>query len=338
MRIVMIAKHPCIRIVKQALPLIFRGHEVHLIAEAVPQYGEYFTSVGLYTNLEQLHELIRGSRGADIYHCHNEPSWFVICVKDVLGDVPTILDVHDAMLTRNDTVLTDERVNFRLADGLIFSSEATAKLMVGALELTQPTMTLFSMCPESWYRIDSGAWRGGIVYEGRVDLPQDIEEGLIPEYFKYADFTELAVCLRNLKIPFCLYNTENSKEATKHYHGLAICRNPLVLHDLIPQLSNYEWGITGNIIKHKIYQYALSNKVFEYIAAGLPVLALKAPYAGKFVEDNGLGISIETIQELGDIKERYHEIRKQVILNRMNWTMENHIQRLETFYKEVKGN
>jgi len=43
----------------------------------------------------------------------------------------------------------------------------------------------------------------------------------------------------------------------------------------------------------KNFYYALPNKIFEYMAAGLPVLAANFPEARKMVEENGIGLCFD---------------------------------------------
>ena len=43
----------------------------------------------------------------------------------------------------------------------------------------------------------------------------------------------------------------------------------------------------------KNFYYALPNKIFEYLASGLPVLAANYPEAHKMVEGNGVGLCFD---------------------------------------------
>jgi hypothetical protein len=138
MIIAMIAGHACIRVQKMAIPLIERGHTVHLISKRTPGYFEQYDTISKCPTTRQFLRAIEVySKSVDLFHCHNEPSWFVTAVKETT-DRPVILDVHDSYLTRltreeSDLLEKDghrplrisyeERNNFQMADGLVFCSK-----------------------------------------------------------------------------------------------------------------------------------------------------------------------------------------------------------------------
>src|SRR3954471_20487817 len=97
LKIVMLSRHGCFRVMKEALPLIARGHEVHLIVNQLTQGSEHFTTVCVYQELDQLYSAIRFyAKDADIFHAHNEPAWFVSVCKDIGVKQPVVLDIHDS--------------------------------------------------------------------------------------------------------------------------------------------------------------------------------------------------------------------------------------------------
>src|SRR4051812_34865532 len=96
----MVSGHGCIRVHKMALPLINRGHDVHLIAGKVPSFWQNYKTFSLCADIDQYQEAIKLHKDADVFHCHNEPSWFVTAVKEVC-DKPVLLDVHDSYLARH---------------------------------------------------------------------------------------------------------------------------------------------------------------------------------------------------------------------------------------------
>lgn len=353
LKIVMVANHCCVRVPKMAIPLINRGHEVHLITARMRNLDEFYASVLYYTDQDQLYNSIKLHKDADIFHVHNEPSWYVTAIKDVLGDVPVVLDVHDSMLVRFNLetdkpdltpkdpykkvviISADERNNFQLADALVFPSAPMSKHVRDVFDLKQPNLVLYSMLPKGWGKIDSYEFLGGITYEGRVDLPYEIESGKELPCFAYADFTELADQLKEKGIPLFLYMADPSKEKREHYRGKALWGGEHPLDVLLTKLGRHDWGFCGHTREFEIHKYAMCNKLFEYVAAGVPVIAMNAPCMGKFVEKHGLGIQVKSIDELAERWQESRELRKSVVLNRHKWWMENHIERLEKLYRQV---
>ena len=144
MNIVMVANHACVRVQKMAIPLIEKGHDVHLIANKIPSYIEYYDSFSRYEDLKQLINSVRiYAKTADVFHAHNEPSWFATIIKENTN-VPVVMDVHDSYLARITPeeeekakeegkncirVTTEERNNFQVADGLNFPGESFGELI-----------------------------------------------------------------------------------------------------------------------------------------------------------------------------------------------------------------
>lgn len=341
MKIVMVARHCCIRVQKMALPLMSRGHEVHVITNKYPAFGEKYDSVAMYQNHEQLEAAIRLHRDADIFHVHNEPSWYITVVKQTLGDVPVVLDVHDSMLVRikpdappdKVRISVDERNNFQLADGLNFVNEPMANLVRDEFGLKQPYSVLPSYVPKGLYRVDPWKYLGGVVYEGRIDLPKEITKDM--EFFSYCDYTELANEFSQQGMGFNLYTPRQDPAIQTHYQEIAMWRGSYPFDSLIRKIGRHDWGLVGNIGKHPAWEYALPNKLFEYIAAGVPVVAMNAPLCGEFVEEHGFGISVDNVQELKERWTEHRPCRRNIAIKGKRFAMDEHIHKIEKLYGEV---
>lgn len=341
MKIVKVARHGCVRVAKEAMPLLDRGYDVHIISNKLPMFGEFFKSSTIYQNTAQLEDAIKLHGDADVFHCHNEPSWFVTVVKQVLPHVPVVLDVHDSMLIRVEPddesqvrISVDERNNLKLSDAHVFVSNGMSLTCREEFHLDQPCIVLPSYVPRSLYRFDSWQWLGGLVYEGRIDLPEEIEKEEMP-FFKYCEYTALSKALSNAGIKFNLYTPRSDERIQKHYGDNAIWQGSYPFDQLIRKLGRHDWGLVGNIDYHPAWQYAMPNKLFEYMAAGIPIVALNAKAAGEFVEDLGIGMSVETVD---DIRRRWDErdkCRKTLIECRYDWCMDEHIYKLEDLYDNI---
>jgi len=317
------------------------GHNVHCLAWKIPSFAERYKTFSLYNNLDQLYELIKLHKDADIFHVHNEPSWFVTAVKSVLPDKPVVLDAHDSMLirvkpedTKNVRISVDERNNFQLADGLVFVSEPMREACMKEFGLTQPHVVLPSYVPKELYRLDSWKWIGGIVYEGRIDLPDEIGTEELA-FFAYCDYTKLAEELTKRDIPLHLYTPRKDGKTAKHYEGKAFWRGSYPYTTLIRKIGRHNWGLVGNLGEHMVWQYAMPNKLFEYLAAGIPIIALNADRAGDFVEEHGFGIKVSTVDEIVDRWAEHRQCRQNVTFKRFDWCMDNHIHKIEELYKKL---
>lgn len=348
----MVAGHCCIRVQKMAIPLIEKGHNVHLVGMKIPSFYEQYKTFTLCNDVGQMIDALKVyARGADVdlFHCHNEPSWFVSMLKEIT-DKPVILDVHDSYLARSTPeeatealdkgekhvrVSTEERNNFQMADALVFPGDAFRSLVCNEFKLEQPALTLPSYVPERFYKYATKDWHGGLVYEGKVNVPSETKG--FNSGFSYCDYTELAQKTHDMGMDLHLYSARDDEKFRKHYGETAFIHAPLAFEDLMNAISRHDWGLVGNVAKTREWEVAMPNKMFEYMAAGLPVVSMNAAQCSKLIEEAGVGISVESPEELGERWSEHRELRKQVFKLRKNWTMNAHIHKLEDFYRAVAG-
>lgn len=334
MKIVEVGHHCCVRLLKQAVALIEKGHDVHVIGFKKPNYGhELFKTYALCKTIEQLEHCVKLHADADIFHVHNEPNWLLPAVKR-LTDKPVVFDVHDSMAYRSDKVefrSAIERLAFEMADGLVFVSEPCKEITFSSMpELKdKPHCILPPYVNRKFFKLQDWQWVGGVVYEGRIDTDKS------PEYVQYANYQELAQKFKELDIPFHIHTTDLPPPVMEYYKD-ALIESPFPYNQLLKVLGHYDWGLVGNIQEHKDWQVALPNKLFEYLAGGIPVVAMNAKEAGKFVEEQGIGISVKSPKEL---KERWDErarCQAEVMKKRFNFCMEDHIKIVEGLYGKVR--
>jgi len=330
MRILLIAHHACSRMQKQANALIEVGHEVSCISHRIPEnWAGYKNYVRFYTG-KQLRDAVKlFEKDIDVIHVHNEPNWLAIVAREA-SNKPIVMDIHDSMAYRTDDPerqSNEERIAFDMVDGMVLVSDK-------CVEITQPKVPYAVLPPyvnRSDFKLCAWTYRGGIVYEGRIDLPGETD-GIMD----YCEYTELCNAMRDNGVPFNIYFPKKSKKTWDHYEeNGAIMQNPLEFNSLLKALGMYDWGFCGNIKPWKDWQLAMPNKLFEYLAAGIPVIAMNAELVGKFVEEHGVGINVTSVEE---IKERWDEragCQKNVFLKRHEFCMENHIHVVEDLYKEL---
>jgi glycosyltransferase involved in cell wall biosynthesis len=351
LNIVMVSGHACVRVQKMALPLLQDGHNVHLVAQKIPSFWESYKTVSMYSDAGQLINIIdlfEKSNAVDIYHCHNEPSWFVTLLKERTKK-PVILDVHDTFLTRLTSnqednmrnagadpvrVTSEERTNFQLADGLIFVSDPVRKITCEEFNLNQPNIAIPQYVPEFLYKYNLGRWLGGLVYEGKVMLPVEIKEHDRAYGFDYCDYTEVASKCAKTGIDFHLYAARNEPEFEKYFEGKAFIHNPVPYRELLSGITKHDWGLVGNLIDSPQWQTTLANKFFEYIAAGVPIVAINAGACSDIIKEFDIGITVDSIEELAERWPQHREKRGNLIKRRNEFTMESHLSELTDFYEK----
>ncbi len=335
-----------------AIPLIERGHNVHLVGMKIPSFYEQYKTFTLCNDVGQMLETLKlYSKGSDVdvFHCHNEPSWFVSALKEIT-DKPVILDVHDSYLARSTPeeatealnrgeshvrISTEERNNFQMADALVFPGEDFRNVVCGEFGLKQPALTLPSYVPSRFYRYSTKDWHGGLVYEGKVNLPSETKGNNTG--FSYCDYTELAKRAKAIGMDFHLYSARTDEKFKQHYGETAFIHKPQPFEGLLDAVSRHDWGVVGNVNKTREWEVAFPNKLFEYLATGVPVVSMHAEQCSKFVESTGVGISVSGPEELAERWKEHRDARKRVFKERQAWSMNSHIHKLEDFYKEVRA-
>jgi glycosyltransferase involved in cell wall biosynthesis len=343
----MVSGHSCVRVHKIALPLIEKGHEVHLIARKQTNFSPYYRTFLHYDDIGQCIESIKLHRDADLFHVHNEPSWFVCAIKEV-STKPVILDVHDTFLSRSTPdqseaasadgsphlrVSTEERNAFQAADGLVFVSNQVRDIAMGEFGLTQPYTVLPSYVPSTYYQYHTKEWLGGLVYEGRVSIPEEFEILKNGTGANYCDYRGVCEATQNMGMDFHLYSGREDKPFTELYKNLAYVHPGYAYRDLLRQVSRHDWGLVGNLIDSPQWQATTPNKLFDYLAAGVPSVCINAGSSSEIVKEHGFGITVGSLDELGDRWGEHREKRNQLWKVRQPLSMEANIHKVTDLYR-----
>jgi glycosyltransferase involved in cell wall biosynthesis len=94
------------------------------------------------------------------------------------------------------------------------------------------------------------------------------------------------------------------------------------------------------------YYHSLPNKLFEYVAAGIPVVASNFPEIGHFVESNGVGLCVDPTSEHDVLKaierlltdsELYRALVQKCIETADSYTWENESRKLIEVVDSLKN-
>ena len=145
---------------------------------------------------------------------------------------------------------------------------------------------------------------------------------------------------------------EKEKDYVNNYFSKIINNKYFHIHDTLPpkelikEISKYDYGIFPHIpiSKNNIEpQFCASNKIASYLEAGLPPICDRGlKHLRKVLTSYGIDISFDSndIETLGKkLKEKdYKVLEKNVEKAREDYSVENNIEKLDTFIKDVIKN
>jgi hypothetical protein len=169
----------------------------------------------------------------------------------------------------------------------------------------------------------------------------------------YACFLMLAKKCEENRCHFHVYPSIMDKNGFKDYIELDKkskyfhFHNPIPYNELKQELSQYDYGVhpirenflnneaIGYVTKNKMI-YSVTNHIFDYLDAGLPIIAASPVEFIKYFEDEGVLINW-TIDEYDFelLKLKRDEMKQEVIEVHEKLSIKNHINELLEFYDSV---
>ena len=104
----MITDHCCIRVLKEAIPLINKGYTVDLLSRRMPLEWQMFRKF-LPWSPHSIGKIVSDKQDIDIFHCHNQPTEYIKTVIEAT-DKPVIADIHDFDSIVSTTYIPVEKV------------------------------------------------------------------------------------------------------------------------------------------------------------------------------------------------------------------------------------
>jgi glycosyltransferase involved in cell wall biosynthesis len=279
----------------------------------------------------------------DLIHSQNAPDTLTRVATEVAGQIPIIHENQDSISLRRtpytpegnlEEQLVDERFANEMCDARIHVSQGLLDYVRGKYgakkEIVFHNYVSRSLVPPSCKRkLSDIDGRIHIVYEGTLSsFPGD-----------HYDLGEIFKDLAGRGYHVHVYDSHSNQDYARlakthdsiHYYGH---KDP---RELPYEITQYDYGWAGfNVAKNRDHlDVALPNKLFEYLASGLPVLSFPHKAQKEFLEAKGLGLVFEELNELDDkMKEQatVQRVRDNVLRKRFDFTMESNIERVLTMY------
>jgi len=342
MRIAVVSYNCCVRCSQSSLAAQKFGHEVHLVVSheaAQRQFNDRFASESVYWTPKQLRQAIDNIE-PDLIHVHDRPHQIASDVVKAKFGVPVVVDVHDqdSLLGMPMGSPMNEVVSIQKADGLVFVSEPYREWAEEGLGPLPPSVVVPSMVcedimpqlPERKPRLGGACWEGGLYVHNRGD----------PRW--YIDQREIVKGFTSVGVACCLHSAPEGfpDNVGPYTEAGGTVFQPAGYVPLLRLLTQYDFGWYGQAADSQSEQIhrTLPNKLFDYVAAGLPVVVVNAREAARYVEENGLGVAIETPEQIRMHIDRILDMRKSDVIwreKRMEFTRERAIQPLLDLYDRL---
>ncbi len=341
LKILFIQDSPCIRNYKYAAALRKRGHKVTLayfekkLSERYNGMSDdvYDNSIKI-TDFKQLWEI---SKNYDLIHSHNEPDYYTVAA--MAGSIPVIHDTHDLISLRspeNSQLKYFEGVANRGAAGRIYSTPYQYKEAQDLYGVNGNSLVFYNYASENHLpkkflpKLSDVDGKIHLVYEGGVS-------GTNGKHRDFADqFVELAYLGYMVHIYPASFNDELNN-FFKQYPNI-IYNKPVSPDTLIEAMTQFDFGIIpwnmekGNV---RFLSSTIANKLFEYLAAGLPVAAADITSYRDFFQKNPVGITFSSIEDFHSKIDNLLKIKSEMKGKKIEFTYENEIEKVEEFYFKI---
>lgn len=360
---------PCVRALKYARGLkhalgnkisIVFGYLYHTLNALYGHGDEAFDQMTKLRidNLESdIEELVERHR-PQLIHSHNAPDFLTVSAVEAVGDrLPIIHDCHEALSLRktgyyakdDDVKILEEypeqeKTAVERSDGRIYVTDHVRSYIQERYDVNPEMDLVFlnyvseSVMPQN-FREKLSAKDGEIhiVYIGTVTSRIEGCHYDLREIFKAISSHEVHV---HLYVSLFGLQDKAYKELADgdrfiHHHG------HLDQRTLLQEITQYDYGWAGfntNEKNMKHVEAALPNKVMEYLACGLPILAFPHKSIRKFVEEHEVGFVFndlnEMVNQLTD-RESIRRVQENVSELRHRLTVERNIGAVIDFYEKI---
>jgi len=339
LNILFVQTRPCIRNYKMARALATRGHRVtSLYTEASLSERYPGLSEDVYFNVFRIQSdrhLWDVSKHYDIIHCHNQPD--VLSVMALACEVPVIHDTHDLISLRKASDVNTaffEGVANRGADGRIYSTpyqEEIAKQLHG---VSGPSHVFYNYVSEP--DLPKNHLLKLSKKDGHIHI---VYEGGITRHF-HRDFSSLFVELAQRGLYIHVFPASYDDDFAAYFSQFPNIHyeRPVSPNMIIEVMTQFDFGIIPfNLDKEnkRFLDSTIANKLFEYLAAGLPVLTTPLKSYTDYFERNPVGVTFKTADDIVNNLDTLKRMNTEIDFSQHVFTIEDQIERLEQFYRDI---
>ena len=369
-RMLFLQPQPCVRTLKYAKALKhYLGKRVSLCLgytgyslNRIYGYGDEYFDRMVHLNPKDVHndilDIIDDFKPM-LVHSHNAPNTLTLSAIRVCENIPVIHDVHEVLSVHksgffgddDETTMTkycdEERMANEQSDKRIYATEGIKDYIKNHYSVDAGDDLIFhnyvseSIMPTDFKeKLSNRDGETHIVYIGCVTSV--VEDS-------HYDLREIFKDIADNQIHIHIYPTKNIITQSSHsYKKLDDASEFIHLHNnlsrrnLLQEITQYDFGWAGlnRAANNKHLEIVLPNKVTEYIASGLPVLAFPHKTIKMFIKKNDVGLTFSNIDDLKSLLEKpeVSKMRENTLLVRHHLTIEKQIPKLVNFYERIINN
>ena len=289
----------------------------------------------------------------EIVHCHNEPNYYIRDVISVFKNrVPIVYDIHDFTSMRSGNENLNESFAYVNSDYVIhvnndFISYGDEKYGI------KKSSTIYSTPSQKYVKkirkekYDNLNRPLHFVYQGGIfDKEHELTKQNPKLTISYRNYYPYFVEILNEGHHVHLFTSADEQRIPNyiklkdiyenfHYYGNVEYKY------LLNKMNKFDYGITGfnlsdikNEIAIKYLEYAMGNKLFDYIFSGIIPVAINAKSMEKFIINNSCGYIKKDKSWTDTVKsEKIHFENHNLITKQ--YCMENQIEKLINIYKSI---
>lgn len=179
-----------------------------------------------------------------------------------------------------------------------------------------------------------------LVYTGNITMNRGVEQTLdgMAEYLKRDD------AVRNIRLSMVgktrpeIFDTVNARAESLGLQDHIHFHDPVSPTAVVDFISEGDIAVIPVIPVALSYDYAMPNKLFESMLAGLPILGARLAEMGPFVEEYDLGVCYDPLSAQGFAAglaqllangkaPRLSDVRKQELADRFSWEAQEEVLR-----------